>query len=369
MIVFWVAAAILAAGAAGLMLYRAARGDRVARAADPKIDLYRRALGEIDELAERDLLAPDEQRSVRAEAARRLIGASDRAAPPIHASGKAVVPLTAGAAVAIAAVAIYSQIGSPSLPDQPFAARLATWKANPEAAPPAAMAAMLNVVANQRPDDATPLRKLAALDLGLGDADGAAHALRRALMIEPADANLAAMLGEVKVMQNNGSLTPDARALFERAVGDSPGQPAARYYLAKAKIGDGDVAGGLADWRALLATLQPSDPRAAVLGAEIAEVERTGKLASPSTQQAGPPPAELNAAIQGMVDGLAARLAAQPDDADGWVRLVRAYAVLGDTGKRDAALSQARARYSGQPAELTALAAAAKTAPMTGNGG
>ena len=61
-----------------------------------------------------------------------------------------------------------------------------------------------------------------------------------------------------------------------------------------------------------------------------------------------------------MVDGLAARLAANPDDPDGWVRLVRAYAVLGETEKRDAALAKARVLYKDKPQVLSALAKAAE---------
>jgi cytochrome c-type biogenesis protein CcmH len=64
------------------------------------------------------------------------------------------------------------------------------------------------------------------------------------------------------------------------------------------------------------------------------------------------------AQIQGMVDGLAARLKANPDDPAGWVRLVRAYTVLGETGPRDAALAEARSRYAGRADVLAALAAA-----------
>jgi cytochrome c-type biogenesis protein CcmH len=56
-----------------------------------------------------------------------------------------------------------------------------------------------------------------------------------------------------------------------------------------------------------------------------------------------------------MVDGLAARLAANPDDPDGWVRLVRAYAVLGEAEKRDAALAKARVLYKDKPEVLKAL--------------
>ena len=65
--------------------------------------------------------------------------------------------------------------------------------------------------------------------------------------------------------------------------------------------------------------------------------------------------------IAGMVEGLAARLAKSPDDPDGWVRLVRAYAVLGETAKRDAALASASARFKDQPKMLAALRPAADT--------
>jgi cytochrome c-type biogenesis protein CcmH len=68
--------------------------------------------------------------------------------------------------------------------------------------------------------------------------------------------------------------------------------------------------------------------------------------------------------IQGMVASLAARLQAHPDDPGGWVRLVRAYAVLGDTAKRDAAYATARARYETSPQVLQQLDEAAR-AEMT----
>jgi len=132
--------------------------------------------------------------------------------------------------------------------------------------------------------------------------------------------------------------------------------------VAKAKISDGDTVGGLAQWRALLAALPSTDTRRSALAQQIADVERTGRLAPARSSEAGPPPAELTDAIRGMVDGLAARLRDQPDDPPGWVRLVRAYAVLGETDKRDEALRTARTRYAGRPDELSQLAAAASTA-------
>jgi len=46
------------------------------------------------------------------------------------------------------------------------------------------------------------------------------------------------------------------------------------------------------------------------------------------------------------------------------VRLVRAYAVLGDVKKRDTALQSARARYASRPDILEQLAQAAAAEPM-----
>jgi cytochrome c-type biogenesis protein CcmH len=65
--------------------------------------------------------------------------------------------------------------------------------------------------------------------------------------------------------------------------------------------------------------------------------------------------------IQGMVSSLAAKLQANPDDPDGWIKLVRAYSVLGDTARRDATLASAQARYKDQPKVLAALRQAAQT--------
>ena len=64
---------------------------------------------------------------------------------------------------------------------------------------------------------------------------------------------------------------------------------------------------------------------------------------------------------------MAARLKANPDDPAGWVRLVRAYAVLGETDRRDAALADARHRYAGRPDILAQLEAALASPPQPGS--
>ena len=157
-------------------------------------------------------------------------------------------------------------------------------------------------------------------------------------------------------MQAEGEVTPQAAAAFQRALEQDPQAAAARFHLARGQIEAGKVEAGLAQWRALLADLPADDPRRPVLQAAIADVAE-GPRPEPTPQVGAPE-------IQAMVDGLAARLAAEPDDPEGWVRLVRSYAVLGDAASRDSALAVARARYADDPQVLSQLAQAAATEPM-----
>ncbi len=65
-----------------------------------------------------------------------------------------------------------------------------------------------------------------------------------------------------------------------------------------------------------------------------------------------------------MVDRLAARLKAQPDDPAGWARLIRAYGVLGQTARRQEAVAAAQRLFKDRPDALkTALAGEGPAAP------
>ncbi len=70
-------------------------------------------------------------------------------------------------------------------------------------------------------------------------------------------------------------------------------------------------------------------------------------------------PAQQQAMIQSMVDGLAARLAQNGNDIEGWVRLVRAYKVLNEVDKARAALATARHDFTGNAAATARIDALA----------
>jgi cytochrome c-type biogenesis protein CcmH len=380
MIVFWIAAAVLSALAAALVLHRAARMAKIPPG-DPTVEVYRRQLTEIDDLADRGLLAEGERRAARAEAGRRLLNAADQPDQPhIDPSGSRLARrwVAVGAVAApLAALGLYLLLGSPGLPDQPFAQRLAVWRSTPDPADltAAQLAAVLQDAVDKRPDDAQGYLLLARVQAAEGNLPAAIENLKTASRLAPNQAEAWDALGEVLVEQAQGQEPASAQDAFRHALAIDATGVGPRYHLARAKIMAGDLNGGLADWRTLAASLTAPDEQQA-LNAQIAATQKAGRLVEPAQgnqqaaagpsqdqaqaqepgpsesqvqaaaqAQAGAAPTDRRAFIQSMVDSLAAKLKADPDDWRSWALLVRSYGVLGDKDKQAAAYGEAAKRF------------------------
>ena len=76
--------------------------------------------------------------------------------------------------------------------------------------------------------------------------------------------------------------------------------------------------------------------------------------------------AQRSQMIRGMVDRLASRLHENGSDLDGWLRLLRAYKVLGENAKAKEAVAEARAALANEPDKLRRLDAAIKDLDIGG---
>jgi cytochrome c-type biogenesis protein CcmH len=366
MIIFWIATALLSAAAALLIVSRAARSDAsILSDEDPTLGVYRRQLTEIDDLADRGLLAEEERRSARTEAARRLLSAADQHAPAQQARPSARNAVMVVAAVLpLLAVGVYLALGSPGHPDQPFAQRLLQWRqADPGTLSAEQLIAVLQGVVAEHPTDPQPLMFLSRVQAASGDDAGGLRSLETAVRLAPRRADLWTAIGELLVGQAGGEVTADAQRAFAKALTLDPTDPSARYHGARARIASGDLSGGLAIWRSVHDGLPKGDPRAKGLSAEIDAVVKAGGLPKPvvvTPPSAGPDQAAF---IRSMVDGLAARLKASPDDPAGWARLVRSYGVLGETEAQAKALAQVRQLYRDRPEILKTIEDSAASAP------
>lgn len=162
---------------------------------------------------------------------------------------------------------------------------------------------------------------------------------------DPENGERQSLLGEFLVLAAGGVVPPGAIDAFEAALALEPDQPVARFYLALARAQDGDVAGALADWQALLAdapagaawtplVVQQIEHAAEELGMDPEDALAGATPSGPTQEQVESitslPEDEQLAMIRDMVSGLAERLEDQPNDLEGWSRLAQSYAVLGE---------------------------------------
>ena len=195
----------------------------------------------------------------------------------------------------------------------------------------------------RHPDDPRGWYLLGRNYLRQGDARDAALAFKRAVplvapVLRPA---LLSAYGEALTLGAEGDVTPEAEAAFRASLAGDPKDVKARFYLGQAYAERRDTAHALALWQSLLVDTPPNAPWRGMLLDRIAMLTGAAAQAPPN--------------IAAMVAGLAERLKRAPNDPDGWQRLVRAYAVLGDTDKARAALADARRTFAGNKTELAEL--------------
>ena len=199
----------------------------------------------------------------------------------------------------------------------------------------------------QNPNDVRAWRYLAQAYMSANDARDAAKALAREIALTgKGDPVLDAAYGEALVLENGGTVPAEAEEAFNDALKIDPHSAPARFYLGLAKASRNDRPGALALWQSLLADIPTDAPLHQMLVDRIAMLTSQGPGGAPNPRA--------------MVDMLAARLKADPNDALGWVRLMKAYTVLGETEKAKQALADARKAFPNNPDAQTAFNTAAK---------
>lgn len=197
------------------------------------------------------------------------------------------------------------------------------------------------------PNDAKAWRYLAQAYTTAGDSRDAAKAMAKVIALTGKnDPALDASYGESLVQAEGGQVSDEAFAAFTAALQHDPKNPAARFFLGLGKAQRNDRAGAIALWQSLLADVPQNSPIHDML------VDRLALLRS---QQDGAAPNP-----RAMVAMLAARLKQDPNDALGWVRLIHAYNVLGQTADAKTALASARAAFKGNKDAQTAFDTIAK---------
>lgn len=403
---FWMLAGLLALliGAA-LILAAWQRRDAAAPNAAYDLQVYRDQLRGVDKDVARGVLTEAEAAQTRTEISRRILEA-DRALQGEGAEAHAARPQQVAIVVLVGlvlagAVALYTRIGAPGYPDLPIDTRIAiveeqraarASQAEAEAQVPpqlveepdprrAELVQQLRATMQDHPDEPRGLRLLAFEEARIGNF-AAARAAQEHLLEVLGDETTAAdvlALAETNFMAAGGYVSPEAERLLNRVLGMDPGNLAARYYIGLMYAQQGRPDLGYPIWRNVLAESAPGDPWLRPIRQQIEEVAaRAGdrisvdELRQPPMQApegapfAGPSqgdieaagdmsPEERQAMIEGMVAGLADRLATEGGPPADWARLIGANQVLGRVEDAQAIYDEALTVFADNDGALSVI--------------
>lgn len=381
---------VLAAVGLAIPLIRrrdAQRGER-----NDAVTVLKAQLGELEAQAEAGALAGPEAEALKSDLKRRVLAEGrkpEAEARPLPDRTLLYLALGIVAIVTLAGTGLYLKIGRPDVPSSPKSAAALPPGANagPDMsqghADVTAMISQLEVQMKQHPDNAEGWRMLGWSYMQTGRNAEAATAYGKAAALDPKNAEYLSAQGEATVLSQDGQVTPIAEGIFRKAVAADAGDPRARYYLAVAKDQRGDHKGAMDDWVTLLKSAPPGAPWAAEVRTFVEKVAADRKIdlssrlppasaqmaaAAPPMDDAQPGPTQEQVAaaqnmtqgdqqamIQGMVNGLAAKLKANPRDRGGWERLIRARMVLGQPDLAAAAYRDATRAFAGSPTDQQAL--------------
>lgn len=371
---FWIIAAILVLLILGFLFWPILnfKKNKSAPRDAYDINVYKDQLIEIETDLERGLLSLDQGEAARTEIKRRMLAAVDRSdkqnTSATLETGRSILAFFS-ISVPIGAVLLYLTLGNPTLPDQPFAGREAR-NVSPQTQQQKNLLQATNKMVTHlqnNPDDLRGWTLLARSYLSSSRYADAASAFSVAYQLSNGDPEIAVDYAEALSLAENSIVTAEAHTIFLKVLESDNSNAKARYYLGMYEAQRGNLLSALQAWVNLLELSEKDAPWLPIVKEKIdkaakelgikadtikptPEVQKIAldvqkalkKAQADKATTSGPTTADVKAAmgmtegdrnkmIRSMVDRLAAKMKENPSDKDGWVRLERAYRVIGET--------------------------------------
>jgi cytochrome c-type biogenesis protein CcmH len=367
LMLFWFIAGLLAL-MTGVILARSGRqGSILADPQDGALAVYKDQLKELERDVATGAVSAQDADAQRTEISRRLLQAArEQKASQRH--DRRNMPWPVALIVPVIAALAYWQLGSPQLPDVPRAERLA---AAVNTGDVVAMVAMVEERLENVPDDLEGWRIVLVEYQRAGRFADAANAQRNIMRLQGETGAGYADLAELLTFAEKGLISAEASAAAREALRREPQNPKAMFYAALALKQEGKAQEALSLFTLLASRAPPDAPFLATVKEEIASLQKSMPASSApeiSMEQMeegmGQSPEERQQMILSMVNGLEQRLAQNGDDLEGWLRLIRARAVLGERDKAAASLAAARKLFETNAVAMTSLAELAKQANL-----
>jgi len=339
-------------------------------AAQSDAEIYKAQLSEIEDERKRGILTESEAEAARIEVSRRLLRSAEKgdktreAGAAVRENDRALVVVS----VLVPALALggYLIFGTPNMSQQPYAAR---FDQSPEAQRVTEMVERVEDRLRDHPEDGAGWDVIAPVYLRQQQYHDAVFAFQQALRLNGESAARLEGLGEAMVLRDNGQVNETARMAFSQALKRNPESLKAQFWLAVSDEQNGDLQQAADAYKQIMEASPEGAPWRAMVGTRLAVVQqqldpggaRAPALSPEMMRSAENMSREERAQmIENMVAGLADRLEADGSDLDGWLRLMRAYKVLGKSGEAKQAAASARENFRDNPNALQRIDNAAR---------
>jgi cytochrome c-type biogenesis protein CcmH len=349
------------------------------RNANSNLAVFRDQLDEINRDREVGRIHEAEADAAKAEVERRILREIDEKAnkgrfQPSSSqkdSNRFAFPILLALVAVVASFGLYLNIGRIGFDDTPLSVRQKIQSVSPpnnvasgdSIEEGRAALARLEKRLETHPTDLKGWVMLARIQRALGDYKSSAQSFEKAIKVadQGKSADLLSDYGEALVFESFGTVPPRAIEVFKEALELDETDIKSRFYIAASRLQSGDYHGAIALWRGLVVDAPPGAPwldavreqisntavKNGIMPNNVAPERRvlgSDGLSGPIAGDIRPDqdsidivknmdPANQQAFIRSMVQRLADKLDRNPEDVDGWIRLGRAYRVLGDNRK------------------------------------
>ena len=231
---------------------------------DYDLAVYTDQLEEIARDVERGLLSADQAEAARTEIQRRMLaaGESEKGIAPPHAKAGKRAALAIVLLLPLMAGGFYLALGSPELPDRPYAGRAA--QINDMRQKAATIQGMVDRLAERLkadPADGKGWAMLGRSYRALGRMNEAKDAYAKAAKLLPKDVQARVEYAVLLLDEAEGdTLPPEVIRLMTEVLALDPGQPDALYFLGMDAAMAGDKVKARTLWTRLLDKLPPDSP-------------------------------------------------------------------------------------------------------------
>ena len=401
--VFWLVTGGIVAAALFLLasaVLRARESTEAPAAYDLRV--YRDQLSEVERDVARGVLEEADAERVRVEVSRRILAAdaamATESAKPGVGSASSLVLAGLGLLALAGTYGLYVSLGAPGYGDLALQDRIAmaeearqirpdqatAEQSVPPMPPPAdsadyaARLADVRALLAERPEDLRGFRILARGEASLGNFKAAHEAQARVIELSggpDADPSDWSQYAEMLVLAAGGYVSPEAEQALEQVLQHDPVNPSALYYwgLMMRQTGRPDRAFRI--WDSILRRSDGTEPWIPPIMAQIDDMAQLAGFAGYEPPQFQSPrgptaedlaaaeemsPEERMAMIEGMVGGLADRLADEGGPPEDWARLITALSVLGRVEDAAMILADARETFAENPGAIDVINRAAE---------